>query len=318
MDTLRRSKTPRRWWPQIGKWRQTRKHKYVFTILIYSWRCNFSMKRQQFYRLVSFAQNTDIQMSGWKVKNHIWPKMGILLLAKRTTSYLLSYQDCPHLPAARLPHRDQRISQIIPVNWKRHQIVTSMHAGNRCWQTLTSTHPGNRCCKTLTGLQREPLARHTRQDEQGGSNARNSWVVAALHRKSRGPGDSCASTFLWKTELRFGRFYKSGLHKSHGNTVFIFIFRKTEITTYAWGPKLRSSLPKTPTRIYSGSRKFGDLITADHKIIKWGRWISEQSSTRCRGTRSDPSMDTTIVRPKLRQRRRTVYASFLNRHRSQK
>ena len=47
---------------------------------------------------------------------------------------------------------------------------------------------------------------HDKRLNGQGSNARNSWVVAALHRKSRGPGDSCARTYLRKRELRFGRF----------------------------------------------------------------------------------------------------------------
>ena len=54
------------------------------------------------------------------------------------------YQDCHHLPAAaRLLHRDQRISHIFLVNRKHHQIqwrleVPSMHAGKRCRRILTS------------------------------------------------------------------------------------------------------------------------------------------------------------------------------------
>ena len=61
---------------------------------------------------------------GWKTaKLYNKPKMGTQLLVQWTTSYLLSYQDCHHLPpAAQLPHRDQRISPILPVNPKQHQI----------------------------------------------------------------------------------------------------------------------------------------------------------------------------------------------------
>ena len=94
-----------------------------FKISICSSQCNYSMKRQQFSRLVRFAQNTDVHMSGKTVKLHDWPKMGRQLLVQWRTSYLLSYQDYRHLPAAaRLLHRDQRISPILPVNRKHHQI----------------------------------------------------------------------------------------------------------------------------------------------------------------------------------------------------
>ena len=48
----------------MGKCRQTRKHKCMIKISICSSQCNYPKKRQQFYRLVSFAQNTDAHMSG--------------------------------------------------------------------------------------------------------------------------------------------------------------------------------------------------------------------------------------------------------------
>ena len=37
---------------------------------------------------------------------------------------------------------------------------------------------------------------HRRHDERGGSNARHSRLVTALHRSCRGPGDACARTFF--------------------------------------------------------------------------------------------------------------------------
>ena len=47
---------------------------------------------------------------------------------------------------------------------------------------------------------------HRELDGRRGSNARHSWLVTALHRKSRGLGDACARTSLWKRDLRFGRW----------------------------------------------------------------------------------------------------------------
>ena len=126
------------------KCKQTRKHKYTFTISICPSQCNCSMRRQRFSCFKNFAQNTDIHLSGKTAKLHDWPKIGSQLLVQWTTSYILSNQDCHHLlAAARLPHRDQRISQLLPLNRKHHQIqwpveVTSEHAGNRRRQILTS------------------------------------------------------------------------------------------------------------------------------------------------------------------------------------
>ena len=67
METLRSSRNH----TTVGtskKCKQTRKHKCMFTISICSWQCSYSKKRQQFYRLVSFVQNTDVHTRGkmWK------------------------------------------------------------------------------------------------------------------------------------------------------------------------------------------------------------------------------------------------------------
>ena len=64
-------------------------------------------------------------------------------------------------------------------------------------------HAGNRCRQTLICKPQETVNQHTqffRLDEQGGANARHSQLAPALHSSSRGPGDVCARTFLWKRE----------------------------------------------------------------------------------------------------------------------
>ena len=94
----------------MAKCIQTRKHKYTFTTSISSWQCNYSTKRLLFCRLEHSAKTTDIPMSGSAVKNHIWPKKGRQLHAKRTTSYLLLFQGYPPvLVATRRQHRHYRI-----------------------------------------------------------------------------------------------------------------------------------------------------------------------------------------------------------------
>ena len=123
----------------MEKCKQTRKHTCTFTTLFCSSQCNHSRKRQQFYRLVKLCSEHGCS---YEWKNGENPRL--TKNRKTITSYLLSYQDCHHLPAAaRLLHQDQRISQNLSVSPKHHQIqwrleVPSMHAGNRCRQTLTS------------------------------------------------------------------------------------------------------------------------------------------------------------------------------------
>ena len=90
--------------------KQTRKHKYRFTILISSWQCNYSKKRLLFYPLENSAKTMDIPASGSAVKNHGWTKRRRQCFAKRTISYLLLFPGCPPLLVAiRLQHRHCRI-----------------------------------------------------------------------------------------------------------------------------------------------------------------------------------------------------------------
>ena len=55
----------------------------------------------------------------------------------------------------RLLHRNQRISQILPVNWKHHQIQWRLE--------VTSEHAGNRCRQILTSKPREAVVQHTKK-----------------------------------------------------------------------------------------------------------------------------------------------------------
>ena len=102
------------------------------------------MKRQRFFCFMPFAWNTDIPLSGKKGETpqlaNNWKSITRFL----DNFVLLVVPGLSSLPAAVcLQHRDQRISKITSENWDYYQIqsrleVTSMHAGNRCWQILTS------------------------------------------------------------------------------------------------------------------------------------------------------------------------------------
>ena len=70
MDTLRRSRNPATVVTANGEVQTNDRHRCMFTISICSSQCNYSMKRKQFYRLVSFAQNTDVHTSEKTVKLH--------------------------------------------------------------------------------------------------------------------------------------------------------------------------------------------------------------------------------------------------------
>ena len=79
-----------------GKWwcaNKRRSTSVCSRIMASSWLCKYSKIRLRFYRLVSFAKNTDIHMSWPAVSNHGWPKRWRTLHAKRITSYLLPFQE---------------------------------------------------------------------------------------------------------------------------------------------------------------------------------------------------------------------------------
>ena len=69
--------------------------------------------------------------------------MGRQFFEQWTTLCFSLYQDCHHIPAA-LSSTSSSKGRLIPLkNWEHYEIqwqheVTSMHAGNRCWQIMTS------------------------------------------------------------------------------------------------------------------------------------------------------------------------------------
>ena len=77
--------------------------------------------------------------------------------------------------------------------------------------------------------------------------------------------------------------------------MFILISLKTEIARSVRGPKLQGA----PCRRRNGdavprAEKFGDLITADHKVLSDNLRISKQSSICSRGAGSSHPMDPII------------------------
>ena len=112
-----------------------------------------------------------------------------------------------------------------------------MHAGNRCWQIITSRPRGTVNQQT----------RWTRKIQRKAFLFENSSSQLISRTWS-----TCARTFLWKSELRFGRRrFKSG--DKNGSTVFMLTSAK----------KQQRSILRT--------EKYGDLTTAEHKILNEGR-----------------------------------------------
>ena len=74
--------------------------------------------------------------------------------------------------------------------------------------------------------------------------------------------------------------------------MFILIFPKTEIARSASGPKItRAPCRRRKGEAVPRADNFGDLITADHKVLKRQLRVSKQSSLRSRGAGFSYSMD---------------------------
>ena len=94
-----------------------------------------------------------------------------------------------------------------------------------------------------------------RRDEQGGSNARHSRLVTALLRKSRGPWDACARTFLWKrSHIRKVMLLKVETQKTEAQNLYL-LPKRPKLRHMLENQKYEDSLQKTQWGIYSTSRK---------------------------------------------------------------
>ena len=199
------------------------------------------MKRQRFYCFIYYAQIMDIHLSEKSAKLHDWPIMGSLLLVQWTTSYFLLYQDCHQFQQQFVFNIEINRSVIFPENWD-YQIqsrleVTSMHAGNRCWQIVTSRP-------------RETVSRHAKHfsDEmymEDPTQDGPDWIQ--LFTVNLEDLQRCARTFLWKSELRFGKWrFKSGDNKMEAQCSHSLLQIPKEI-----------SIPRT--------EEIGDMRTVEHK-----------------------------------------------------
>ena len=134
----------------------------------------------------------------------------------------------------------------------------------------------------------------SRRDEQGRSNARHSCLVTVLHSESGGPGDSCARTFFWKRELRFGRWcFKSGDTKTEAQCSCL--------------------IPQKPKEIYSANRKVWWLDNSRAQGRQRRTWITDTLSWY-----QFSPLNGIRVKPKLHRRRRRLYERSKSRRRSQK
>ena len=231
---------------------------------ICSSQCNHSKKRQQFYRLESFAQNADVHTSGKNGEPPRLTKNGktitctmdnfVLLVVRGLSSSSSSSSVSTSRPKDHSNSSNESEASTDPMTTRR-----TKHACGKPMQTNSDMQTsGSR------GLA------HRKRDGRRGSNARHSWLVTALHRKSRGPGDACARTVPLKE-----------ISESEGDASKVETQeRKHSIKTHFTKDRycdicLRIKITRVPCRRRNEgsiprSEKFGDLMTADHKVLNEG------------------------------------------------
>ena len=189
-----------------------------------------------------------------------------------------------------LQHRAQQISKIIPDILDYYQIqsrleVTSMHAGNRCWQILTHRP-------------REAVNQHT-----------NIFPTNCTRRIQR-------KVFLigYSPSQLISRTWRC-------TCLYIHLKERIQIRD---GDASKVGIQKWKHSILTNFRKYRKGSSPRNRRDWWlensgaQKWISEQSPVRFRGTRSHYSVDTSREKPKLHKRRRRICESFWSRHRCQK
>ena len=184
------------------------------------------------------------------VKSHDWPQMGILWPARQTTSYLLSFQGYPPiLGGVRLLHRpqDSSSSSASPVS-----------------ERSDGQAPGN-WCRPTPKTQNQKKKRDDRENSDDPLANIRDWLT------------EFKENLVEELPARAHSFRESDLElcvevtwKLRKHSIYTHI-RKDRKCDVCWGPTLQGihvedSLAKLPLR----AGKFGELITADHKVLNEG------------------------------------------------
>ena len=212
------------------------------------------------YRLVSFAKTTDTPKSGSAVKCHGWPKMGRVLSARRTVSYLLSFQGYPQiLEAFRLLHRhhrtrwEERSKQLL----ETVRDLLQVHLQGQYKSEVKEWHPETGAIhqKPETQLKRG-MAKQV-----GRPVGRSSWVVGGIQRKSGEHRIACIRTQFSGIRVET-KSRKQNIYTHFPKDQNCKVCKRTKMTRAPCRRRTGEAVPR--------AEKFGDLITADHKVLNEG------------------------------------------------
>ena len=160
----------------------------MFTISICSSQCNYS-KKQQFYRLASFAQNTDVHTSG-KKKNGETPRL--TKIGKTITCFT---DNCVPLIVPGLSSSSSSSSASTSRPKDQSKSSGESEASTDPMTTRSAKHACRKPMQTNPDKQasesRGPAHTEDEMDEEDPTQG-----IPALHRNSGRPGDACARTSL--------------------------------------------------------------------------------------------------------------------------
>ena len=243
---------------------QIQTQKFLFMISIRSQQCNYSIKTPAILLLHQLCSKRGYSYEWKTAKLHNWPQMGRQLLVLWTTQYFSLYQDRHNIPAAFLSSTSRWKDQS---NYSRKLGTLTDPVQTRsdtyaCGKPMLTDH-----AKQVTG-NREPANEMNKEDPTQG-------IPVWLQPSTVDPEDleRCARTFLWKSELRFGRWrFKSGDAKKEAQCSCL--------------------LPQKAKEAYSAIGKVCCLVNSRAQHPQRRTWISEQSPIRCRGTSSRHSVES--------------------------
>ena len=237
---------------------------------IYSWQWKSSRIRQQFYRSESFAMKTDTLTSGSTVKNHISFNKGVRiqcntenfvpivvpgLSTSSSSSFPSSTSITPdrrliilHLPQARLLHQPQLCQATVRLEHGKIW-VGSIPIQHQCPVNMLKSKNGE-----------------TRFVPTYRSGCKNSekilWMTEFLkHRDSH--ASSSHEPSLEPTPPRSADFSKQSIYIHFPKDRNCEICQGTKITRAPCRRRMGGAVPR--------AENFGDLITADHKVLSEGR-----------------------------------------------
>ena len=159
------------------------------------------------------------------------------------------------------------------IQW-RHE-VTSMHAGNRCWQILTRRprETENQHTKKLDETDKEdPTQGIPDWLQPFTDNLEDLETHVLAHSSERENSDSQGDASKVVTQKRKQSMYNH--------------FTKAEIATYSWEPKLRGFFAENVVRDLFREQKNWWLDNSRAQSPQRRKWILDQSPIGCRGTSS--------------------------------